>query len=299
MEISQMEYFLTVARSQHVTRAAESLNITQPALSHSLAKLEEELGVQLFERSGRNVQLNRYGKLFARRVEEALQLIKLGKQEISELANPESGIVSLAFLNILGSKMIPSLIRTFQEAYPGIRFELEQGNYQTIRHLLESGQCDLGIVSPHSGVLGMKWAPLFTTDLFAVVPAGHRLSDRKQIYLKELEQEPFIDHNPNCGFRAVLERTFRQTGFQPEVKYAAEDLQTVAGFVSAGLGVALLPDSMGLKLPNMKWIAIKDPNCECEVGLEWKEKRYLSPAVKLFRNFVTNHYEKMGIAASK
>lgn len=262
-----MEYLLTVARSQHVTRAAEALNITQPALSHSLAKFEEELGQ-----------------------------IKLGKQEISELANPESGVVSLAFLNILGNEMIPKVIRAFQQSYPGIRFELEQGNYQTIRQLLDSGRCDLGIVSPCMKIVGMKQAELFATDLFAVVPEGHRLGNRKDIYLKELQDEPFIDHSPKCGFRVVLERTYRQTGFQPNVKYQAEDLQTVAGFVSAGLGVALLPSSTSLKLPNMRWIAVKDPNCSCEVGLEWKEKRYLSPAVKLFRDFVIDYYDKKDVA---
>lgn len=296
MEISQMEYFLTVARLEHVTRAAEDLNITQPALSHSLAKLEEELGVQLFERSGRNVQLNRYGKLFARRVEEALNQIKLGKQEISELANPESGVVSLAYLNILGSEMIPNLIRAFQQIYPGIRFELEQGNYQTIRHLLESGQSDLGIVSPCSNILGTKSVQLFVSDLFAVVPEGHRLSERTQVKLKELEGEPFVDNTTNCGFRTVLERTYRQTGFQPHVKYQAEDLQTVAGFVSAGLGVAVMPNSKGLRLPNTRWIPLQDPNCQCEVVMEWKEKRYFSPAVRLFRDFVINYYEKMEVA---
>ncbi|QMV43789.1 LysR family transcriptional regulator [Cohnella cholangitidis] len=297
MELNQMEYFLTVARTQHVTKAAEVLNITQPALSHSLAKLEEELGVQLFERSGRNVQLNRYGKLFAGRVEEALRQVGLGKQEISELANPESGVVSLAFLNILGSEVVPKLISAFHRRYPAIRFELEQGNYQTVRGLLDSGQSDLAIVSPCSNIMGVNRALLFETDLFAVVPEGHRLGERNSVWMKELEDEPFIDHNPNCGFRAVLERSYRQTGFTPKVKYQAEDLQTVAGFVSAGLGVALLPPSKGLRLPNMSWIPVKDPVCRCEVGLEWKDKRYLSPAVRLFREFVIEFYEKKEVEA--
>jgi DNA-binding transcriptional LysR family regulator len=74
-------------------------------------------------------------------------------------------------------------------------------------------------------------------------------------------------------------------------------LSTVAGFVSAGLGVALLPPSKGLKLPNMIWIPIQNPDCRCEVGLEWKEKRYFSPAVKLFRDFAIDYYQKKEVEA--
>lgn len=296
MELNQMEYFLTVAKSQHVTRAAEALKITQPALSHSLAKLEEELGVQLFERSGRNVQLNRYGNLFARRVEAALEQIRIGKRELSELADPNTGLVSLAYLNILGNEAIPQLIRAFQQSHPGIQFRLEQGNHDTIRSCLESGESDLGITCPGSSEIGLSRIPLFSKPMYAVVPSGHRLDGRKRISLEELEGEPFIDQSLSCGFRAVLELAYRRTGFEPSVKYRADDLQTVAGFVSAGLGVALLPPSVGLRLPNMHWIAVSDKECKCDVVIEWKEKRYLSPAVKLFRDFAVDYYAKKEIA---
>ncbi|RKP54220.1 LysR family transcriptional regulator [Cohnella endophytica] len=289
MELNQMEYFLTVARSEHVTRAAEALNMTQPALSHSLAKLEEELGVQLFERSGRNVQLNRYGKLFARRVEAALEQIRIGKRELAELADPDTGLVSLAYLNILGSEVVPQLIRAFQQSHPGIRFRLEQGNHEMIRESLESGESDLGMTCPGSNEIGLSQLPLFTRPMYAVVPSGHHLDGRKQVHLAELEGEPFIEQSSNCGFRASLELAYRRTGFEPSVKYRAEDLQTVAGFVSAGFGVALLPASAGLKLPNMHWIAIKDKDCKCDVVLVRKDKRYLSPAVKLFRDFAIEY----------
>lgn len=285
MEWNQLEYFLTVARMQHVTRAAEALSITQPALSHSLAKLEEELGVQLFERSGRNVQLNRYGRTFAARVSNALQEIRRGKEEIAELTDPESGVVTLAFGNILGTHFVPELVHRFQEKYPNIRFELCQGTCTQTQQLLEEGQSDLNITSPRSGADGIVWETLFAAELYAVVPASYRLAAKESISLKELADEPFIGIHRDCGLRGTVDAISRTHHFLPQVKYSAEDLATVAGFVAAGLGVSLLPKSRGLMLEGMRWIKISTPGCVCEVGIEWKEKRYLSPAARLFRDF--------------
>lgn len=285
MELNQLEYFMTVVRMQHVTRAAEALSITQPALSHSIARLEEELGVQLFERSGRNVKLNRYGRTFAARVSNALQEIRRGKEEIAELTDPESGVMSLAFGNILGTHFIPELVHRFQEKYPNIRFELYQGTCTQTQQLLDEGRCDLNITSPGSGADDIVRETLFVADLYAVVPASHWLASKEMIGLKELSNEPFIGIHRDCGLRDTIDAISCTHQFFPRVKYSAEDLVTVAGFVAAGLGVSLLPKSRALMLEGMHWIRIATPGCVCEVNIEWKEKRYLSPAARLFRDF--------------
>ncbi|WP_164472745.1 LysR family transcriptional regulator [Cohnella candidum] len=291
MELAQMQYFAAVAELQHVTRAAEKLNITQPALSHSIAKLEEEFGVPLFERSGRNVQLNRYGVLFAKTVRNVLQEVERGKREIAEMAHPETGTVSLAYLNILGSATVPSMVGSFKMRHPGIRFELEQGNQQHIQRLMEAGQCDMALISPPSGTPGHRWVPLFSRKLYAVVPHVHPLAMREEIRLSELDGEAFIEHKSICAFRKMLDQLLAETGFKPNVQYEADDLQTVAGFVSQGLGVSVLPDSDGLrKMEGMSWLGISDSSCVCTVGLEWKEGRYESPAAKLFRDYLSGEY---------
>ncbi|MWC30952.1 LysR family transcriptional regulator [Paenibacillus sp. MMS18-CY102] len=285
MELNQLEYFLTVASLQHVTKAAETLSITQPALSHSIAKLEEELGVPLFERTGRTVQLNRYGHLFASRVTDALREIRIAKEELAELTAPESGVVSLAFGTILGTHFVPELIQKFHAIYPNIRFELFQGSCAYTLQLLESGQCDLCITSPASSKSGIVRESLLTAELYAVVPASHRLAQSESIYLEQLVNEPFIEVNRTCGLRETIDTVFQSSGFHPNVKYTAEDLHTVAGFVAAGLGVSLLPQSRGLRLEGTHWIKVNDPGCTCEVGIEWKEKHYLTPSARLFRAF--------------
>ncbi|QED47919.1 LysR family transcriptional regulator [Cytobacillus dafuensis] len=290
MEWNQLEYFLTVARLQHVTRAAEELSITQPALSHSIGKLEEELGVSLFERSGRNVQLNRYGKVFAKRVEAAIMEIRKGKQEIEELTNPEIGTVSLSFLHTLGNEFIPTLISSFRKRYPNIHFELYQGSNTFIIQKLEKGASDFCITSPKFDGNGMVWLPLISEDLYVVVPKGHKLSNRREVDLHAITEEPFIGLNTSCGFRSIYDDIFQSVGFHPKVAFEAEDLSTAAGFVSAGLGVSLLPSTAGLRMDGTSWLTVKKPICSCTIGLAWKDKRYLSPAAKLFKDFCSNHF---------
>jgi len=262
--------------------------ITQPALSHSIGKLEEELGVPLFERSGRNVLLNRYGEVFAKRVEAALQEIRRGKREIEELTNPESGTVALAFLHTLGNEFVPALIRAFRDRYPSIQFELCQGSNPFIRQQLEKGACDFCITSPKMEEHGLLWKPLAEEELYVAVPKGHKLAGRKEAELSAINEEPFVGLNPNCGFRSIYDRIFENAGFKPKAAFEAEDLTTAAGFVSAGLGVSLLPCAAGLRMEGISWIEIK-PKCTCTIGLVWKDKRYLSPAAKLFQQFCLSY----------
>lgn len=139
MEWQQLEYFHTVARLQHMTLAAQTLCITQPALSRSIARLEKELGVPLFERNGRAIVLNRYGRLFLNRVNRIMNEYQEGKRELEDLIHPEHGEVSLGFLHTLGVHSIPDVIRSFRSAYPQIHFQLHQNSTQFLLDQLSAG----------------------------------------------------------------------------------------------------------------------------------------------------------------
>ncbi|GGD81096.1 LysR family transcriptional regulator [Paenibacillus nasutitermitis] len=286
MELTQLEYFLTVVRLQHVTKASESLSITQPALSHSISKLEEELGMPLFERSGRNIKVSRYGRMFADSVERALLELERGKQVLEEYANPESGVVSLAYLNILGAELVPKLIQGFHELYPKIRFELVQGNHRVISEHMEKGECDLMISSMQMESSDYGWIPLQTVPLYAVFPATHPLAQREEIHISELAGEPYVEVKHHCGLKTTLETCFHRAGFTPASAYEAEDLMTVAGFITAGLGVSILPKTNGLMLDGLVWVPIKDEGSCCEIGLILKNNGYLTAATKRFLEYV-------------
>lgn len=105
-----------------------------------------------------------------------------------------------------------------------------------------------------------------------------------------ISEEPFIGLNTSCGLRSICDDIFKRAGFYPKVAFEAEDLSTVAGFVSAGLGVSLLPFAAGLRMDGTSWLTIKEPKCSCTIGLAWKDKCYLSPAAKLFKDFCSNYF---------
>ncbi|BCG59277.1 LysR family transcriptional regulator [Paenibacillus sp. URB8-2] len=290
MEWNQLEYFQTVARIQHFTQAAKVLHITQPALSRSIAKLEEELGVPLFERQGRKVCLNRYGKMFLKRIEVAISEVEKGKQELLEELNPISGSVSLAFLHIIGTQMVPRILSEFGKRYPNIRFELSQFSNDAAMQKLEQGKCDFFITSSTVLKEGILKLDLLTEELFVTVPTEHHLSKNKEIDLYQIMDEPFIGIKSNCGLRDTLYLYFHKMGFTPKIKFEGDEVITVAGLVSAGLGVSILPAAPALQMDGISWLKLKEPRCTRNIGIAWSENHYMPPSAQLFRTFIIEQY---------
>ncbi|MBT2690627.1 LysR family transcriptional regulator [Bacillus sp. ISL-47] len=293
MEWQHLVYFQTVARFQHMTRAAESLSISQPALSRSISRLEEELGVPLFERQGRSIILNRYGSLFLKRVDNILTEFQEGKQEIQDLLHPESGEVSLGFLHTLGTHLIPDLIGTFRESHPNVKFQLTQNNSGVLLEKLEAGEIDLCLVSANESNVRVQWEKLWSEELLAIVPAGHPLGKSKTILLSELKGDSFILLKKGYGLRKVTDDLLAEAGIVPRVTFEGEEVTTVAGLVAEGLGVSLIPDIKGLDSSKVCKIPVHWPTCERVIGMAWLEGKYLSPATIQFKQFVTDYFNKL------
>ncbi|MFD1775001.1 LysR family transcriptional regulator [Paenibacillus rhizophilus] len=292
MEWQQLEYFEATARLQHMTLAAQTLNITQPALSRSIARLETELGIPLFEREGRSIRLNRYGQLFLSHVEHILEEFRMAKREIDDLLNPSQGEVSLGFLHTLGIHHIPDLIGKFRRAHPHTRFQLHQSSTHRLLEQLVSGEIDLCMASPRDADLRIRWARLWSEELFLAVPAGHRLAGSSQAELCEIAQEPLISFKEGYGLRIITDNLLQESGIAPPIVFEGEDVDTVAGLVAAGLGVAILPKYSGLDQEELFWVSVENQSCRREIGIAWMEDRFLSPAAERFRQFVLDFYLK-------
>ncbi|OXM88292.1 LysR family transcriptional regulator [Paenibacillus rigui] len=291
MEWQQLEYFRVVAKTEHFTKAAEELVISQPALSRSITKLEEELGVALFDRVGRSVQLNPMGKLFLKRVERALQEIQDGIEEIYQFHDPHAGTVSLAFLMTFGLHILPDLIGKFNRMYPRVEFLLYQNPTTTILAQLLHSEVDLCIVGPLGNQQrSVVWHKLLEEELFIYVPSGHPLADRASVRLEEVAEEPFISFKKGYGMRTLTDEFCRQAGFVPRIKFEGDDVATAAGLVSAGLGITLIPAFTGIDASKIKQLRIAEPRCRREIGLAWIEDRRLSPSAERFRRFIMEQF---------
>ncbi|MCM3569223.1 LysR family transcriptional regulator [Neobacillus mesonae] len=286
MEWQQLEYFRVVAKIEHFRKSAEHLAISQPALSRSINKLEKELGVTLFDRTGHSVQLNKFGQIFLKRVESGLNEISIGIKEINQLKNPYTGTVSLSFLQTLGLTILPEIISKFYNQYPHVEIQLYQNKILNSIQMLLNREVDLCLISSFKTYPNIIWHPLLNEELFLYVPANHRLAERSSVSLSELSEEKFIGFKEGLGMRKVINNFCEKAGFTPVIKFEGEDVPTLAGLVSSGLGVTIIPAFHGISSKKIKQISISEPYCHREIGLAWLIENALSPSAELFRNYV-------------
>lgn len=294
MEWQQLEYFQTLAHMQHVTRSAEALSLSQPALSRSIARLEDELGVPLFDRQGRTIMLNRYGQLFLKRVNRILKEFEDGKQELHDLVHPDHGEVALGFLHTMGTSLIPDLLGAFRAHSPSISFQLMQNHSYSLLEHLDAGELDICLIAePTETNLPIQWTPLWSEEIFVIVPLDHPLAGADQIKLGEIADESFIFLKKGYALRRTTDQLFQQIGVSPKITFEGEEAATVAGLVAAGLGVSLLPDLRGLDKSKIAQIRLSQPRGQRVIGLAMVEGRYLSPATLTFKKFVEDHFGRM------
>ena len=293
MDLAQLRYFQTVARLEHMTRAAEELAIAQPSLSQAIARLEDELGIPLFDRVGRQIKLNQFGRTFLKQVEQAFTCLADGQREIADLAGLEQGSIAIA---IISTQILPEMLKLFLADHPNVHFRLfQQHSAQMVRKMLERGEIDLCITSPRIEDADIHWTPLITEEIFLAVPREHPLAGRQSIRLLEVAQESFISLRPGSTMRGTAEYFCQQAGFRPKVTFEGDEPSTIQGLVSAGLGVAFMPALSWRQASEatMVRLHISDPICQRTIGLSWHEHHYLSQAAGQFREFVINYFTQL------
>ncbi len=289
MELSSLSWFRTVARLEHVTRAAEELGITQSALSRAIGRLEREVGVPLFDRRGRGLRLNRYGSAFLARVERVFRELDVATAELRDLAGLDRGEVSMAAGAL---HWLPEVLRPFQAAHPAVRFRVFQRSLAELRRSLEAGATDFCFVPAAVPSPAIRWRHLATAPVALLIPAAHPLAGRARVALRELAGEELILGKPGDVLREILEDYFRGAGFAPRVACEADEPAAIEDYVVAGLGIALIP-GLGKPTPDhalTRRVRIVEPDCALTVGIAWNETRYLSAAARAFRQQVIAFY---------
>ncbi len=290
MDIQALRWFKAVAEGITVTDTAAEAHITQPALSRSLARLEQETGTALFARSGRTLRLTPAGHAFKRHADEVLDRYDQGLRAVAEIVDPESGLVPLAFLPTLGTWLVPYLVRSFRELFPRIRFALSQDDEAALADALLNGTADLILTSEDPGHALIGWRRLLVEPLRIVVPPGHRLARRQRARLTEVADETFVALRPGFGLRTATDRLCRQAGFAPRIGFEGSDVETLRGLVTAGLGVSLLPPPRTATFPPScaphpaPQLTVTDVPCNRDIGLAWLTERPLPAASEGFRH---------------
>ncbi|MEG0385933.1 MAG: LysR family transcriptional regulator [Solibacillus sp.] len=293
MELLPLLYFKTVAQYENMSRAAEQLHITQPALSKSIAQLEASLGTQLFERRGRTIRLNRYGRFFLERTEQLLRDYDKAREDLQNIVSPGYGEVAIGFMHTLGLKVIPALMNDIRTVYPNMKFQLTQSNSGVLLEKLEDGQLDVCLISSLDYKSYIYWEKLWEEELFLIVPKNDVLSKKEFIKVDEFAHRPFITIKKGNSLRNSVDELFQQEGFPLNVAFEGEEVHTLAGLVESGLGVSLIPSIKGIEQYEVQMIPVDAENCKRAIGIAYLDNTKKSSATNQFISFVRDYFNSI------
>lgn len=213
VNLLHLRYFVELAQTEHYTRAAEKLCITQPSLSHAIAQLESELGVPLFEKSGRGTKLTHFGQQFLSCALDTLATLDQGVEELQRVGRGE-GIIRLGLLRTLGVKFMPDLAARYLAANPGkdIRFTFHTGVTSHLLQGLADRQYDLVFASQPAPELGFTAIPVDRQDLVLIAPRNHPLAQKHTVDLEEALPYPQVYFSPGSGLRDVVDGLYQKIG---------------------------------------------------------------------------------------
>jgi len=288
LELLQLHYFLKVAKLEHMTKAAQELRIAQPALSKTIARLEEDLGVPLFERKGRNIRLSSFGKVYLKKVEMALMLLEEGRREVEDLAKIERGRV---FLATTTHKCFSDVIGSFISSHPDVKLQITQASEREKVQQLRNSEIDFCITFPPIEQSGIEGLSFLTEEIFLAVPHTHRFANLRSIDLSELADDPFICIKKGNPFREMTDEFCQKAGFTPNIICEVDEHSAVGHFIRMGIGVAFMPGTLIEKIDNsFHLLHINNPTCERTYQIAWREGRYMSEAGRKFREFFVQSF---------
>lgn len=294
MELRQLQYFVEVAKREHVTEAANALHVAQSAVSRQIFNLEQELGIDLFVREGRNVRLTPIGEVFLKHVEDAIKVLDKAKREVDEFLDPEQGTVRIGFPSSMANYTLPTCISAFREQHPNVKFKFRQGSYHYLIDAVITGKVDMALIGPlpkdNNKVNGEI---LFLEKIVALLPEDHPLASQNEIKLNQLRNDPFVLFPEGFGLHDLVVNACRQNGFDPDVAFEGKDIDAIKGLVSAGLGVTLIPEIslIDSKPRATKKVFIANPEVTRTVGIITPSDRELLPTEKVFYNFLKDFFK--------
>lgn len=271
MELRRIQYFVAVAEECHFGRAATRLHMAQPPLSQQIKHLEAEMGVALFIRSTRKVELTPAGAQFLHRARQILASVEDAVDEAGRVAAGTLGTLSIGFTGSATYDLLPSLARVLRAELPGIELDLkgEMLTPDQVAALLD-GSLDLAFLRPPVRTPDVDVRVLRREPLIAVLSEAHPLSSRAKVKLADLRDEPFItypSHNRSVVHDAVIEAC-EHSGFSPARVHEVGETSTLVSFVAAGLGVALVPASVQhLQITGARYLPLAGDTREVELAL--------------------------------
>ncbi|MFB2895379.1 LysR substrate-binding domain-containing protein [Aerosakkonemataceae cyanobacterium BLCC-F50] len=285
IELRHLHYFIAVAEELHFSRAAERLHISQPPLSQQIRALEDELGVKLFERTKRQVQLTEAGKVFLERSYGVLAQLEQAIAATQRIGRGEVGRLAIGFVGSATYSVLPDILSVFREQFPAVELRLHELTTQEQIQALHHKQVDVGIVRSAITEPGLSVECLLEESLVLALPETHPLCTQVKVSLRALAEESFILFPAKMGpvFYEQIINICQQAGFRPKVAQEAVQMQTIISLVAAGLGIALVPASLqNFHTSRVIYRPLQEQTPQTGLYLAWRQHDS-SPVIKAFR----------------
>lgn len=287
MDLLQLKYFQVTSKHENITRAADELFISQPALSKMIRNLEQELGVKLFDRIGKHIVLNQFGKKFLRRVNQSLSALDQGIAEIREMKQDQIEIITLYVA--VGSMLLPRLVQEFRIDFPNIRFNLTQHQIQVRR-----GQAYAFAITSEK-MEGHQHIVLLEEEIMLGIPKAHPLSAMDQVALNDLEHEKFVSLTTGNSLRKTTDQFFANLKYEPDIVFESDDPATVRGLIQSGLGISFIPSVLWRQsvTDEITLLHISEPVCTRTIYLSWPDGVRFTDIERAFLDFIIKFFQEL------
>lgn len=257
MELRQLTYAVAVAETGSFTRAAHRCFVVQSALSHQIARLEDELGTRLFERTSRRVQITPAGEVFLGPAREALAAVERARSEVIACGSEVRGRLSIGTITPLAAVDLPDLLAAYRDRYPAVRVTLRARMVRDLLSEVREHACDIAFVdSRPERTTGLAVRVLAHEDLVAIVPHGHRLAGAPRVAPARLAEEPMVDMPPGSGIRRHNDAAFAAAGVPRTVAFEADTMALLEQLVARGLGISLVSAPTAARMPAVSTVAL-------------------------------------------
>ncbi|OOP73866.1 LysR family transcriptional regulator [Clostridium beijerinckii] len=288
MDIKQLKYFVQVSKDKSFTLAAKSLFITQQALSKTIKNLEDELGVQLFYRTSRGVNLTEAGDCLLEKSKHLLNELESITNEIKDKFNLQKGTISLCVAPGVLRSLSPNIIIDFCDTYADIRIKKYEYNDLICENYIKKGIFDIGCSILPSNLDDIDFIPIKSEELYLIVNAKNPLSQKKKITFKDLANENFVAFDNNFELRHLLVSKCKEAGFTPNIIFESSDVALLNKLVHLNKGIFICVEHV-IKDINEKdicFIPFSDKCFKWNIGFILKKGNQVSPILKTFMNYV-------------
>ncbi|WP_420489793.1 LysR family transcriptional regulator [Neobacillus drentensis] len=287
MELRQLRLFIEVAKHKSITKAAENMHISQPALSKTLRALEDELGMTLIIRTNKTSDLTDAGKVVLEYALRMTVLVDEMKTTLIDMTNLSRGQINIGLPPFIGSLFFPRVMAKFHHAFPNIELNITEYGGARVVKSVEEGEFELGVAVLPIDEQQFSVYPIVEEEMRLVVYKDHHLSDRVEVELKELRDEEFIFYHEEFALNQIMRNHFIAAGFEPKILFKSSQWDLMTEMVAANLGITILPQSICNRAFNsdLKVIKLQD-NIMWKLAVITKKDRYISNAGRTFIDFI-------------